>query len=50
MNRFKPKYLLHGHVHLIDMNEPRVKEYGDTKVINIYKNYILEDDELGEKR
>lgn len=50
MNRFKPKYLLHGHVHLIDMNEPRVKEYSDTKVINIYKNYILEDDELGEKR
>ena len=50
MNRFKPKYLLHGHVHLIDMNEPRVKEYSDTKVINIYKNYILEDDELGGKR
>ena len=47
MERFKPRYLLHGHVHLDDMNAPRVSEYCDTKVINIYKNYILEDEALG---
>ena len=47
MEKFKPKYLLHGHVHLDDMNAKRISEYCDTKVINIYKNYILEDDSLG---
>ena len=47
MERYKPKYLLHGHVHLEDMNAPRVSEFMDTKVINIYKNYILEDESLG---
>ena len=50
MERFKPRYLLHGHVHLVDMNEEGVREYGETKVINIYKNYILEDESLGGKR
>ena len=47
MERYKPKYLLHGHVHLDDINAPRVSEFMDTKVINIYKNYILEDAALG---
>lgn len=50
MEKFKPKYLLHGHVHLIDLNDQRVRHYSDTDVINIYKNYILEDDELGDKK
>ncbi len=49
MEKFKPKYLLHGHVHLFDMNAERIREYKDTKVINVYKSYILEDDEIGEK-
>ena len=47
MEKYRPKYLLHGHVHLDDINAPRLSEYCDTKVINIYKNYILEDDTLG---
>jgi len=47
MDWFKPKYLLHGHVHMIDLNAPREIPYRSTKVINIYQNYILEDDELG---
>ncbi len=47
MEKYKPKYLLHGHVHLDDINAPRISEFCDTKVINIYKNYILEDDTLG---
>ena len=47
MEKYRPKYLLHGHVHLDDINAPRISEYCDTKVINIYKNYILEDDTLG---
>ena len=44
---YRPKYLLHGHVHLDDANAPRVSEYCGTKVINIYKNYIIEDESLG---
>ncbi len=47
MDWFKPRYLLHGHVHMIDLNAPREIPYRSTKVINIYQNYILEDDELG---
>ncbi len=49
MEKYRPRYLLHGHVHLDDANAPRVSEYMDTKVINIYKNYILEDDALGRR-
>ena len=47
MDKFQPRYLLHGHVHLDDINAPRITEYKGTKVINIYKNYILEDEILG---
>ncbi len=47
IEKYRPRYLLHGHVHLDDRNAERIREYCDTKVINIYKNYILEDDELG---
>lgn len=49
MDKFKPRYLLHGHVHLTDLNANRVTQYKDTKVINIYKSYILDDPELGRK-
>lgn len=49
MEKYRPKYLLHGHVHLDDINAPRISEFMDTKVINIYKNYILEDDTLGRR-
>lgn len=50
MDKYKPKYLLHGHVHLDDMNSPRITEYNQTKVINIYKNFIIDDDSLGRRR
>ena len=49
METYKPKYLLHGHVHLFDENAPRITAYHDTKVINIYKSYILDDPSLGVK-
>ncbi len=49
MDKFRPRYLLHGHVHLIDMNDRREREYKGTRVINVYKNYILDDSTLGEK-
>jgi len=44
MRVFKPKYLLHGHVHLIDMNTNRISTYHDTEIINVYGSYILQKD------
>ncbi len=42
MKMFSPKYLLHGHVHLLDLNENREDTYKKTKVINVFQRYILE--------
>ena len=39
---FKPKYHLHGHIHLYDINAPREIQFINTKIINIYEHYILE--------
>ena len=46
MDRFQPKYLLHGHVHLFDSNAGRITQYGNTKVVNIFGSYMVEDDTL----
>lgn len=50
MRKYKPKYLLHGHVHLTDLNQPREVVYGQTKIINIYQRYMLNDPYLGKKK
>ncbi|TVR57974.1 MAG: metallophosphoesterase [Spirochaetaceae bacterium] len=42
MKVFKPRYLLHGHVHLYDLNAVRIARYRETTVINVYDHYILE--------
>lgn len=47
MDKYQPKYLLHGHVHLDDRNANRVSHYNNTTVINVFRNYMLEDEELG---
>lgn len=40
MRRFlewtRPAYLLHGHIHLYDRNEPYQHRFGETDVINVY--------------
>jgi Icc-related predicted phosphoesterase len=41
MRVFKPKYLLHGHIHLYDLSEVRKSRYNETSVINVYSHYIL---------
>jgi len=50
MDRYAPKYLLHGHIHLDDHNANRVTRYGGTQVINVFGSYMLEDDGLGDTR
>jgi Icc-related predicted phosphoesterase len=39
---FKPKYHLHGHIHIHDINQSREKDYHGTKVINCSGFYKLE--------
>lgn len=47
MKWFRPKYLLHGHVHLIDMNRDRETRFLDTEVINVYSSYVLQETDDG---
>ena len=41
MKHFKPKFLIHGHVHLYDRNAERASEYLDTCVVNAYNHYLI---------
>jgi len=41
MRVFKPRYLIHGHIHLYDLSELRTTQYGATLVINAYSQYML---------
>ena len=41
MDKYNPKFLLHGHVHLNDINSVREHVYGSTRIINVYNHYLL---------
>lgn len=47
MERFRPRYLIHGHVHLYGPNESAEAVYLDTTVINTYGYRMLEIEEEG---
>ncbi len=43
IDRYHPKYLLHGHMHLqYGTDQTRVREYHGTKVVNACQKYVLE--------
>jgi hypothetical protein len=42
MRTFRPRYLVHGHVHLYDRNAVREARYGDTTVLNAYDHAVIE--------
>jgi len=43
LDRFHPRYFIHGHVHMnYGASIPRLREYGETTVINAYEKYLLE--------
>lgn len=42
MKTFRPKYLIHGHIHLYDLQDVRVSTYQATTVINAYSHYNLD--------
>lgn len=48
MNIFKPKYLVHGHIHLYDINAQRVTTYRRTKVVNAFEHFVIETEERNE--
>ena len=45
MDRYRPRYLMHGHTHLYRSDAQRVTQYKDTTVINTYGHQIIEIDE-----
>ncbi len=53
LDKYKPMYLLHGHVHFsYGVERIRERTYGETKVVNASERYVLEipDREFPEKR
>jgi Icc-related predicted phosphoesterase len=42
MRVFKPKYLIHGHIHLYDLSDVRLTRYENTLVINAYSHYVID--------
>ena len=43
LDKYKPQYLLHGHVHLrYSQDRTRERLYGDTRVINVSERYVLD--------
>jgi Icc-related predicted phosphoesterase len=49
IKKFQPTYLVHGHIHLYDMNTPRKTLVGKTTVVNAFSHTILELDYLAPK-
>jgi len=41
MKVFKPRYLVHGHIHLYDLCDVRCTKWEDTMVVNAYSHYII---------
>lgn len=43
MDKYHPKYMFHGHVHPeYGLGFKRERDYGSTRVVNVYKRYIVE--------
>jgi Icc-related predicted phosphoesterase len=42
MKTFRPKYLVHGHIHLYDLSDVRSTRWEETTVINAYSHYVID--------
>ncbi len=42
MRTFRPRYLVHGHVHLYDRNAAREGRYGATTIVNAYDHIVID--------
>lgn len=45
MDRFRPRYLIHGHVHVYSPQQATESQYRDTRIVNAYGSRTLEIDE-----
>jgi len=41
IRRFRPRYLIHGHIHLYGLNDVRERQYEGTKVVNASGHCLL---------
>lgn len=46
LEKYKPKFFVHGQVHLNYGRFPRKDTFGETTVINAYEKYLIQTDEL----
>lgn len=42
LDKYKPAYFIHGHVHMSYGNYPRFTQYNDTVIINAYERFVIE--------
>jgi uncharacterized protein len=42
IKKFKPAYLVHGHIHLYDMRKERITKVEETTVVNAYAHCVLD--------
>ena len=42
LKRYRPTYMVHGHIHLYNQNEERSGVYYDTTVVNAYSHHVIE--------
>jgi Icc-related predicted phosphoesterase len=42
MRTFRPKWLVHGHIHLYDLADVRISSYRETTVINAFGHWVLD--------
>jgi Icc-related predicted phosphoesterase len=45
MRLAKPRWLVHGHIHLYDLADVRITRYEDTTVVNAFGHWILDTEE-----
>jgi Icc-related predicted phosphoesterase len=45
MKIFKPRYLVHGHIHLYDLADVRRTRWLETDVVNAYSHYVIDTEE-----
>lgn len=42
VEKYKPTYMVHGHIHLYDMREERIGKYWDSILVNAYAHTVIE--------
>lgn len=50
IDKYHPRYLIHGHVHLSYGHQPRVSHYNGTTIINAYEKFVFDYDEDWSRR